>query len=193
MTTQALTVACLCAAWCRTCDAYRAVFDAAVDELRASGWVVAAHWIDIEDEADLLGDLDVETFPTLLVAHGVQVRFFGPLEPQPETVRRMLLAATAVDDWAVCSALRHACASGAPSGPLLSPDTASIRTEPLDAAIALTMKLGVASPAARVALCSALVARRLRQAVLDGAFDFLELVLREAEEEAELLPSVAPT
>jgi len=97
MTTQALTVACLCAAWCRTCDAYRAVFDAAVDELRASGWVVAAHWIDIEDEADLLGDLDVETFPTLLVAHGVQVRFFGPLEPQPETVRRMLLAAAAVE------------------------------------------------------------------------------------------------
>jgi hypothetical protein len=68
-----------------------------VDELRASGWVVAAHWIDIEDEADLLGDLDVETFPTLLVAHGVQVRFFGPLEPQPETVRRMLLAAAAVE------------------------------------------------------------------------------------------------
>jgi hypothetical protein len=90
MSAPPLTVACLCAAWCRTCDAYRNVFDAAVQDLRTGGEPVEAHWIDIEDQAELVGDLDVETFPTLLVAQGEQVRFFGPLEPHPETLARML-------------------------------------------------------------------------------------------------------
>ena len=89
-----LTIACLCAAWCRTCDAYRAVFEAAVAELRAAGQTVTACWIDVEDNADWIGDLDVETFPTLLVAAGEDVRFFGPLEPHPETVRRVLRGAS---------------------------------------------------------------------------------------------------
>jgi hypothetical protein len=90
MSAPPLTIACLCAAWCRTCDAYREVFESATAELRAAGHTVAAHWIDIEDQAEWVGDLDVETFPTLLVAQGDQVRFFGPLEPQPETLRRTL-------------------------------------------------------------------------------------------------------
>ncbi len=93
--TEPLTIACLCAAWCRTCDAYREVFDAAVAEVRAAGHEVRAHWIDIEDRADLVGDLDVETFPTLLVAAGAGLRFYGPLEPQPETLRRVLQAGIA--------------------------------------------------------------------------------------------------
>jgi len=85
-------VACLCAAWCRTCDEYRPAFDAAVDDLRRAGVAVAAHWIDIEDEAELVGDYDVETFPTLLVADAQHVRFIGPLTPHPETLQRMLRA-----------------------------------------------------------------------------------------------------
>jgi thioredoxin 1 len=93
MSAPPITVACLCAAWCRTCDAYREVFESATAELRAAGFTVTAHWIDIEDQAELVGELDVETFPTLLVAQGDQVRFFGPLEPQPETLARMLRSA----------------------------------------------------------------------------------------------------
>lgn len=79
-------VVCLCAAWCDTCRDYRATFDAAA----------AAHpqwqfrWVDIEDEADLVGDLDIETFPTLLVADGAALRFFGPLAPQPQMLARLL-------------------------------------------------------------------------------------------------------
>jgi len=96
MSQQSMTVACLCAAWCRTCDAYREVFDAAVEDLRAAGHVVNAHWIDIEDEAELVGELETETFPTLLVSQGSDVRFFGPLEPQPETLRRLLRSLSGV-------------------------------------------------------------------------------------------------
>ncbi len=50
------------------------------------------HWVDIEDEAELVGDLDVETFPTIVVADDAQVRFAGPVEPQRETLQRLLRA-----------------------------------------------------------------------------------------------------
>jgi hypothetical protein len=93
---NAIDVACLCAAWCRTCDEYKPVFDAAVDGLRRAGIALRVHWIDIEDDAELVGDYDVETFPTLVVADASHVRFVGPLTPQRETVQR-LLRATVLD------------------------------------------------------------------------------------------------
>jgi thioredoxin-like negative regulator of GroEL len=83
-------VACLCAAWCRTCESYQQVFEAACAELPQAE--LRVRWIDIEDEADLIGDLDIETFPTLLIADGDGVRFAGPLTPQPETLKRVLRA-----------------------------------------------------------------------------------------------------
>ncbi len=83
-------VACLCAAWCRTCESYQQVFQAACAELPQDG--LRVRWIDIEDEADLIGDLDIETFPTLMIADDEAVRFAGPLTPQPETLRRVLRA-----------------------------------------------------------------------------------------------------
>ena len=89
---RTIDVACLCAAWCRTCDDYKPVFDAAVDELRRDGAALRVHWIDIEDEAELVGDYDVETFPTIVVADAAHVRFAGPLTPQRETVQRLLRA-----------------------------------------------------------------------------------------------------
>ncbi|CAM3996081.1 thioredoxin domain-containing protein [Roseateles saccharophilus] len=85
-----LYVACLCAAWCRTCESYQQIFEATCAELPQAGLHV--RWIDIEDEAELIGDLDIETFPTLLIADDTQVRFAGPLAPQPETLRRVLRA-----------------------------------------------------------------------------------------------------
>ena len=87
---MSLHVACLCAAWCRTCESYREVFEAACAELPQAELHV--RWIDIEDEADLIGDLDIETFPTLLIADDTHVRFAGPLTPQPETLWRVLRA-----------------------------------------------------------------------------------------------------
>lgn len=83
-------VACLCAAWCRTCESYQQVFEAACAELPQDGLQV--RWIDIEDEAELVGDLDIETFPTLLIADDAGVRFAGALTPQPETLKRVLRA-----------------------------------------------------------------------------------------------------
>ena len=47
-------------------------------------------WVDIEDEADVTGDMDVETFPTLLVADARGARFLGPLLPQAGVLTRLI-------------------------------------------------------------------------------------------------------
>ncbi len=79
-------VVCLCAQWCATCCEYRAGFENLATDFPASGF----RWLDIEDEADELGDLDIENFPTLLLARGESVLFFGPMPPQLGHLRRML-------------------------------------------------------------------------------------------------------
>ena len=83
-------IACLCAEWCGTCRDWRPLFDEVV--ARHPGARVA--WVDIEDESDLMGDVEVETFPTLLIVDwaggGAQVRFFGPLLPHAQTLARLL-------------------------------------------------------------------------------------------------------
>lgn len=89
---QQLQLACLCAAWCRLCEAYEPVLAQVGAEFAAEGVPLQLHWIDIEDEAALLGDFDVETFPTLVLLDEQQVHFAGPLTPQPETLRRLLRA-----------------------------------------------------------------------------------------------------
>ena len=92
---EPLLVACLCAQWCRTCDAYRDTLVAAQAALRLSHPAAAMRfvWIDIEDESDLVGDLDIEDFPTLLLARGEDVLFFGPLMPHAQTLDRLVRGA----------------------------------------------------------------------------------------------------
>ena len=79
-------VVCLCAEWCGVCREYRARFA----DLQSRFPQVQFLWIDVEDEADLLHPLDVEDFPTLLLAVGDEPRFFGPLTPQIETLERLI-------------------------------------------------------------------------------------------------------
>lgn len=77
------TIACLCAAWCRTCDGYRAVFDAAQAQFPEDRFV----WLDVEDEGV---DVIVDTFPTLMVARGKTVQFFGAVLPHADHITRLL-------------------------------------------------------------------------------------------------------
>ena len=81
-------VACLCAAWCDVCKQYRAGFDAVAAEHPEHQFV----WIDIEDQSDLVGELDVENFPTILIQRGDTVVFYGTMLPEPRQVARMLQA-----------------------------------------------------------------------------------------------------
>ena len=79
-------VVCLCADWCGACRGYRTVFDGVAQEHPGVRFV----WVDIEDESDLVGDLDVETFPTLLIADAQTARFIGPQLPQAGVLTRLL-------------------------------------------------------------------------------------------------------
>ncbi|MFZ6645205.1 thioredoxin family protein [Undibacterium sp. TJN25] len=79
-------VACLCAAWCNTCGDYRAAFDA----LRVQHPDKCFAWLDIEDQAHLVDEIDVENFPTILIQHGDEVLFFGTMLPDARQVHRLL-------------------------------------------------------------------------------------------------------
>jgi thioredoxin 1 len=81
-----LDVVCLCAAWCGTCREYGAVFADLQKALPQHRY----RWIDIEDEADLVGDVDVETFPTLLLAFEGRVMFAGPVLPRLGDALRLI-------------------------------------------------------------------------------------------------------
>ena len=76
----------LCADWCDLCGQWRAVFDAAAASHPQDRFV----WIDIEDEDEMVGDVDIETFPTLLVGSGDRVLFFGAILPSPDLLTRLL-------------------------------------------------------------------------------------------------------
>ena len=79
-------VVCLCAQWCGLCRDYQTVFAQMATRHPDFRFV----WLDVEDQADLAGDVDVETFPTLLLADAQGARFFGPLTPQASTLSRLL-------------------------------------------------------------------------------------------------------
>ena len=83
---QAWSVVCLCAAWCGVCRQYEVEFRALQQQFPQVRFV----WLDVEDEEELVGDLDVETFPTLLLAHQDRPMFLGPLLPQIKVLERLL-------------------------------------------------------------------------------------------------------
>jgi|SRR5476649_884453 len=87
-------VACLCAAWCGTCESYRATFE----DLAARHPDKLFVWIDIEDHADVVGDLDVDNFPTLLLQHHELVAFFGTMLPDAALAHRLVQAKSALSD-----------------------------------------------------------------------------------------------
>lgn len=80
------SVICLCAEWCGTCREYRSGFEQLADQFEGVRFL----WLDIEDQAESLGDLDVENFPTILVRRGEWVLFFGVLPPQMSHLRRLI-------------------------------------------------------------------------------------------------------
>jgi hypothetical protein len=83
---DAWLVVCLCADWCGTCKQYRQPFEALAAQFPQMRFV----WLDVEDREDVAGDLDIETFPSILVAQGEQARFLGPVLPQTGVLARML-------------------------------------------------------------------------------------------------------
>jgi hypothetical protein len=76
----------LCAEWCNVCREWRATFN----ETAGSRQDMNFAWVDVEDEADAMGDVDIETFPTVLVGRGNDALFLGPVLPAQAQLARLL-------------------------------------------------------------------------------------------------------
>lgn len=81
-----LAVACYCAAWCDTCSEYRPQFQALAEKWPGHVFI----WIDIEESPDLLGDEDVENFPTILIQNPEGNLFFGTMLPHIGHLDRLI-------------------------------------------------------------------------------------------------------
>lgn len=79
-------VSCLCAAWCGTCREYRPAFEA----LARAHPEVGFAWVDVEDQPQVVDELDVENFPTLVIQRDERVLFCGPMLPQIGLLERLL-------------------------------------------------------------------------------------------------------
>lgn len=81
-----LIVVSLCAAWCETCGR----FHESLQRIAQARPDVVFVWIDIEDDADIAGDVEVETFPTLAVYRGFEPLHFGVSLPHEAAVARLI-------------------------------------------------------------------------------------------------------
>jgi thioredoxin 1 len=83
---MSLTVVVLCAAWCKTCREFEPV----VDRVAAARPGVRFVWCDIEDEAGVCGDIDVENFPTLAIFRDAELLHYGVSLPHERTFARVV-------------------------------------------------------------------------------------------------------
>jgi thioredoxin 1 len=81
-----LLVACLCADWCGACREYKPLFDSLARKFPNVRFL----WVDVEDEADLIDPIEVEDFPTILIAKDQNPLFFGTVLPHIETLERLI-------------------------------------------------------------------------------------------------------
>ena len=95
---SSLVIVALCAAWCDTCNEFRAAFERMA--LARPGMLFV--WLDIEDDSFVCGDIDIENFPTLAIYRGDTLLHFGVSLPHEGTVARLIdemgVRASGIDD-----------------------------------------------------------------------------------------------
>lgn len=47
-------------------------------------------WVDVEDDPEVVDELDVENFPSLVIQRGNHVLFWGPMLPQHALLERLI-------------------------------------------------------------------------------------------------------
>ena len=83
---SSLVVVCLCAAWCDTCTAFRSSFERIAEARPREVFV----WLDVEDDCEICGDIDIENFPTLAIYRGGRLLHYGVSLPQEGGVARLV-------------------------------------------------------------------------------------------------------
>ena len=81
-----LLVVGLCAQWCGTCREFRPAF------ARIAAAQPRAHflWLDVEDDAAVTDDIDVDNFPTLALYGPTGVLHYGVSLPHEHVVARLI-------------------------------------------------------------------------------------------------------
>lgn len=79
-------VVCVCASWCGVCRDFAPTFAALAQAHPGTHF----HWLDLEEHAELLDELEVDNFPTLLLGTGQQLVFHGPVLPHVAGLHRLL-------------------------------------------------------------------------------------------------------
>jgi thioredoxin 1 len=89
---MSLNIICLCAEWCGTCSDFRSAFTRMAQQDGTHRFL----WLDIEEHEELLDDIEIQEFPTIVIANDQgQVCFSGPMIPRLETLQRLCIAAQA--------------------------------------------------------------------------------------------------
>jgi thioredoxin 1 len=83
---ERITIVALCAAWCDTCTEFRGT----LERIASARPEMLFVWLDVEDDAAVCGDIDVENFPTLAVYRGSALLHYGVSLPQEGTVARLV-------------------------------------------------------------------------------------------------------
>ncbi|GAB1459451.1 hypothetical protein MASR2M50_12250 [Thauera sp.] len=81
-----LVVLALCAQWCGTCREFRST----LERLAEARHDIVFAWADVEDDAELVGDLDVENFPTLALFRAGVALHYGVSLPHESVVARLV-------------------------------------------------------------------------------------------------------
>jgi hypothetical protein len=87
---------CLCASWCSVCRDFVAQYQSAKDADQS----VSYEWLDVENDVQRLGDVEVENFPCLLIAVAGEPVFFGPISPNRATLARLIQSAAGMQPLA---------------------------------------------------------------------------------------------
>ena len=81
-----LVVVAFCAAWCDTCNEFRRAYE----RLAAPRPETTFVWLDIEDDAEIVADVDVQNLPTLAVFRSGAALHFGVSLPHESTALRLI-------------------------------------------------------------------------------------------------------
>ncbi len=83
---ESLVIICFCAAWCDTCREYETNFAQLAQEITQHTFV----WVDIENNPELLGDEDVEDFPTIAIQNTNENLFYGVQLPYTNLLESLI-------------------------------------------------------------------------------------------------------
>ncbi|AMO35890.1 MULTISPECIES: thioredoxin family protein [Thauera] len=81
----------LCADWCGTCREFQPV----LERIALAHPEMVFAWADIEDDAELVGDIELDSFPTLAIFHHGTPLHFGASLPLEPVVTRLIRSAAA--------------------------------------------------------------------------------------------------